>query len=326
MVELIGEEIYDEFDAQGARGDPYEIPYIQAPRTEDKARIPNTWDSANDELQTSSGPDGSLPVASRRMSIGGLQIPKPLKGFDIFALRSHSAPPVPRDGSNSANLGTEIAHVSGKSNTVSSEDKVTKVVDVALPTAPKEALHSEGRAQSRPPSRGANLELTKQGGLMSSSNDAEGPTVTINETTKIIPTSYITSPQKQFGASTPATLLSTPSPASSLEAILLDRKRRIQAHGSTPAQGTAGNTSGTVTRILASPVARPHDRTLPNALPSTTCDDLAPAIPRPSSAPISKVKGTRFKSSRLDSSLMGTRVLPMEESQDGLAEENIAQD
>jgi hypothetical protein len=238
-------------------------------------------------------------------------------------LRSHSAPPVPRDGNDrtiSANLGKETAQVSGKLNTVLSEDNITKVVDDVLPAVPKAVLHLEGRTQSRPPYKGANTELTRQGGLMSSSNNAEGATVAINENTKITSAS----PQKQLGASTPTTL-SAPSPASSLEAILLDRKRRIQAHGSTPAQGTAGSTSGT--RILASPVARRHDRTSSNALPPTTCDNLVATIPRPSSAPISKAKRTRFKSSRIEPmDLMGTSVLPMEESQDGLAEQNNVQD
>ena len=239
-------------------------------------------------------------------------------------MRSHSAPPIPRDGNDrtiSASLGKEISQVSSKLDTVPSEDNVTKVVDDVLPAVPKAVLHLGGRTQGGPPSKGANAELTRQGGLMSSSNNAEGATVATNETTKILSTSSVTSPQKQLGASTPATL-SAPSPASSLEAILLDRKRRIQAHSSTPAQGTAGSTSGT--RILASPVARRYDRTSSNALPSATCDNLVSTIPRPSSAPISKVKKTRFKSSRLEPmDWMETSVLPMEESHDGLAEHDV---
>ncbi len=314
MVELIGEEIYDEFDVQGARGDPYELPHLQVPaKPEDQLKAPNPYGSANSELQTSLGPDGSLPVASGRMSLGGLQIPKPLKGFDIFALRSHSAPPVPGDADsriNCNNLGKEIAQVPVKSNAALPEGNVSFKVDDVLPT-PQVVLHLAGRTRSRPPSRGANAELTGQDGPMSC-NNAENATVT---------TSAVTLPQKQLGISAAATPLYAPTPASSLEAILLDRKRRIHSYGSTPVQGTTGSTSGTTTR------ARLPDPTLSMALSSTTSNTVVPTIPRPSSAPGSKAKGTRFKSSRLGSTdLMRTSELPMEESRDRFAEQNNMQD
>jgi len=316
LEELIGEEIYDEFDAQGARGDPYELPHLQAPaKTEDQSKAPNAYDAANSGPQTSIGTDSGLPVTSGRMSLGGLQIPKPLKGFDIFALRSYSAPPVPRDSdarTNYTNLGKEIAQVPVKSDATPEDNAGFKVDDV-LPV-----LHLAGRARSRPPSRG---ELTGQDGPMSC-NNAENTTVTTtNETAKTIFTSAVTSPQKQLGTSAPATPLFAPTPASSLEAILLDRRRRIQAYGSTPVQGTTGSTSGTATR------ARLPDPALSMALSSTTGNSVIPTIPRPSSAPGSKAKGTRFKSSRLGSTdLMRTCELPMEESRDRFAEQNDMQD
>ncbi|KAF8346451.1 hypothetical protein F5887DRAFT_1271775 [Amanita rubescens] len=312
LEELIGEEIYDEFDVQGARGDPYELPHLHVPaRPEDQSKVPNAYDSANSELQTSLGPDGSLPVTSGRMSLGGLQIPKPLKGFDIFALRSHSAPPVPGDGDariNCNHLGKEIAQVPVKSNAALSEDNVNFKVDDVLPTPQKVVLHLAGKTRSRPPSR---AELTGQDGPMSCNNAENATVTTTNETVKTISPSAVT-----FGTSAHATPLYAPTPASSLEAILLDRKRRIHSYGSTPVQGTTGSTSGITTR------ARLPDPTLSMALSSTTGNSVVPTIPRPSSAPGSKAKGTRFKSSRLGSTdLMRTSELPMEESRDRFAAE-----
>ncbi|KAG7085890.1 hypothetical protein E1B28_003424 [Marasmius oreades] len=76
LEELIGEEIYDEFDPQGAQGDPYEVPPAAQPKQ-----------------GVSSPPDAVAPTSS------GSQRPalKPLslKGFHF--LRSKSAPPSPRD-------------------------------------------------------------------------------------------------------------------------------------------------------------------------------------------------------------------------------------
>jgi metal transporter CNNM len=313
LIELIGEEIYDEFDVQGARGDPYELPHLQVPaKPEDQSKALNAYGSANSEPQTFLCPDGSLPVTSRRMSLGGLQIPKPLKGFEIFALRSHSAPPVPGDGDARINCnhpGKEIAQVPVKSTAALSEDYVNFKVD----DAPQKAvLHSAGK---RPPSRGANAELPGQDEPMSCNNAENAAMTTTNEIVKTISTSAVTSPQKQLGTSAPATPLYTPTPASSLEAILLDRKRRIHSYGSAPVQGTTGSTSGITTR------ARLPDPALSMALSSTTGNSVVPIIPRPSSAPGSKAKGTRFKSSRLGSTdLMRTSELPMEESRDGFAE------
>ena len=247
------------------------------------------------------------------MSLGGLQIPKPLKGFDIFALRSHSAPPVPGDGDARINCTHPV-----KSNAAPSEDNVSFKVDDVLPTAQKVVLHLAGRTRSRPPSRGANAELTGQDGPISCPNAENATVTTTNETLKTMSTSAATSPQKQLGTTAPATPLHAPTPASSLEAILLDRKRRIQAYGSTPLQGTIGSTSGITTR------ARLPDPALSMALSSATSNIVVPTIPRPSSASGSKAKGTRFKSSRLGSTdLMRTT---MEGSRDRFAEQNNMQD
>ncbi|KAI3622786.1 cbs domain-containing protein [Moniliophthora roreri] len=81
LEELIGEEIYDEFDSQGARGDPY-VPPLQT------AGEQSTQPSQTDPLttQTATG-SGQKPVL-RPLSLKGLSF-----------LRSKSAPPSPRDAS-----------------------------------------------------------------------------------------------------------------------------------------------------------------------------------------------------------------------------------
>ncbi|TFK68901.1 DUF21-domain-containing protein [Pluteus cervinus] len=75
LEELIGEEIYDEFDEHGARGDPY-VPTAHI--SDSNWATPDTLkDSSNSEL----GPEVVRPT--------------PHKAFDIF--RSKSAPPLARE-------------------------------------------------------------------------------------------------------------------------------------------------------------------------------------------------------------------------------------
>ncbi|GLB42787.1 putative protein with domain of unknown function DUF21 [Lyophyllum shimeji] len=77
LEELIGEEIYDEFDPQGARGDPYEVP------------------PAKTETATPTHADPSQPKPTQAMTI---HMPTALKGLPgLGFLRSKSAPPIPRE-------------------------------------------------------------------------------------------------------------------------------------------------------------------------------------------------------------------------------------
>ncbi|KAJ7641320.1 hypothetical protein FB45DRAFT_899933 [Roridomyces roridus] len=76
IEELIGEEIYDEFDPQGAHGDPY-VP----PETEDAIPVP-------EELPV------AAPVPIVKTPAPSLK-PLSLKGLNF--LRSRSAPPTPRE-------------------------------------------------------------------------------------------------------------------------------------------------------------------------------------------------------------------------------------
>ena len=79
---MIGEEIYDEFDQQGAHGDPYKVPPIQ----DEKLRNPISSVEA-----TTSKTAPILPV----------HMPTALRGLGGFGfLRSRSTPPVPGEESD----------------------------------------------------------------------------------------------------------------------------------------------------------------------------------------------------------------------------------
>jgi metal transporter CNNM len=76
-LELIGEEIYDEFDQQGARGDPYKVPPIQDEKPS----------------ETVLGIEAST---SKTAPVLPVHMPTTLRGLGGFGfLRARSTPPVP---------------------------------------------------------------------------------------------------------------------------------------------------------------------------------------------------------------------------------------
>ena len=90
-AELIGEEIYDEFDPQGAQGDPYEVP----PQVQDSVKVPE-----------------SIAATPPEQPIAPSPIPASLRGLGHLGfLRSRSAPPVPRDpeSHDTATAGSKLA-------------------------------------------------------------------------------------------------------------------------------------------------------------------------------------------------------------------------
>ncbi|KAF8632705.1 hypothetical protein AX15_001729 [Amanita polypyramis BW_CC] len=319
LEELIGEEIYDEFDLQGAGGDPYELPGVQivSEKAEDRANTSVPADS-------SSGP--YTPATSGILSFAGLQIPKPLKAFDLFALRSHSAPPGPRvinTPINPAADGDQITDPPVKSKSAQLEENVTKVTDTVSQTMTKITIHPTRRTTSSVSSEGEMLEQDTV-----PHNPAEDATTTIGPTSecrKSKSTPPVTAPVSTVQFSSPAASRRKPmslpaappnppwntSPAPSLEAILLDRKRRMQAYVSTPGSGSSlGSTAGPNTCSFASPGARPR-----------TSDNPVPTVPGAGIASISKAKGTRFKSSPLGSiELIGGSERPIYRTETGTSD------
>ncbi|KAF5350146.1 hypothetical protein D9756_009120 [Leucocoprinus leucothites] len=115
LEELIGEEIYDEFDRQGAHGDPYK--YDKAGSSTANPHPPNTSSLAPHPHHTTTAPNtpkshvNSIPASGSVISGAGTgastpggrrtphlipNIPK-MKGLGFLMRRSRSAPPTPRD-------------------------------------------------------------------------------------------------------------------------------------------------------------------------------------------------------------------------------------
>jgi metal transporter CNNM len=306
VLELIGEEIYDEFDTQGAHGDPYEVPPIHTQEYEGDSKATNTPYTP----QTS-----HLPSFSHRPSnpfSGHLtaQMPTLLKGL----VRTRSAPPIPRG--------------EGEENPATRSEKVTRFADDYKQGIPPQGIQmpkpmrSSGR---HPPS-----VILEQHSTISSSDSgvaaalapapiyvpilgknpaALGQTLGAN-TPPPAGTALGSSPSPSIGFHTPnpaahavgasalhhggdpsganaASPSSSPVPA--LEAILLDRKRRLAAASG----GGSGSTAGGVRPSSSS-------STVASMSVSHSKEGVVPALPgSPKSVHGALAKGTRFKSSPL---------------------------
>ncbi|KAH8827209.1 hypothetical protein DL96DRAFT_1605894 [Flagelloscypha sp. PMI_526] len=206
LEELIGEEIYDEFDTEGARGDPYTLPAPDDTKTA-SPQVP-------DETPT-------LPTTTPVLK------PLALKGLNF--LRSRSAPPSPRESTTKL---PEVIQNQQQSDAADSPPNV--VVSSATSPSPLAAPPNIGILQHPSPTKPSELG-------------------------EVIPASAVTIAKKgnlsqQPSASVPAsTVVSrSASPAPSLEAVLLDRRRR---HGQVAkaAAGASGQTK--VSKFKSSPLS-----------------------------------------------------------------------
>ncbi|KAG6808115.1 hypothetical protein H0H92_005326 [Tricholoma furcatifolium] len=106
LEELIGEEIYDEFDPQGARGDPYQVPpetKVEFPTGTGTIAAPTAAPAtatAPIAIEAGSGPAPG-PEPATIVKPAPLYMPTALKNLTGLGLsgflRPKSAPPVPRD-------------------------------------------------------------------------------------------------------------------------------------------------------------------------------------------------------------------------------------
>jgi metal transporter CNNM len=246
--ELIGEEIYDEFDPQGARGDPYEVPPAKDVQSSNTV-IPNS------EVATAPKPQlPSLPVL----------MPTALKNFGgLGFLRSRSAPPVPRDIDPSPNIDE-------KSRRDGSDDHY------GIPTLPR--IDTEGTIEMPKPVAiverqipSVVVEPYEAAPVYSPAPSSEmSPGIDVEGKSKSLPAANLVPGL----VVSPTSRTASPAP---LEAVLLDRKRRLV--------GTAS----------AAPSAIASTASLSgNAGPSASAVTVtAPA------RNASVVKGTKFKSSPL---------------------------
>ncbi|KAF9466711.1 hypothetical protein BDZ94DRAFT_1186817 [Collybia nuda] len=239
LEELIGEEIYDEFDPQGARGDPYEVP-------EKDTQLPETVTQKSEAAAIPKTTPPSLPIL----------MPTALKNFGgLGFLRSRSAPPIPRD--TDVNPDTD-ENDQGNEYTKKYETSVipqTDTTETSKPDAMSERLVPSIVVESY--SVAPEHSLTSPTEINSEVN--------AEEKNKPLPLGHsISSPVAR-------------TPLAPLEAVLLDRKRRL------------------VGTVSAAPSAVASTASLGGGAGSSVPTAIAVAPSRS----ILTAKGARFKSSPL---------------------------
>ncbi|KAJ7726386.1 hypothetical protein B0H16DRAFT_1677398 [Mycena metata] len=253
LEELIGEEIYDEFDPQGAHGDPY-VPPVR------------------EEIIPLPPPVELPPPATTKAPKPATPVLKPLSLKGLSFLRSRSAPPTPREpnltlasAANAAGAaespavmshapgGVDMPHITHAGST-STDGQVIPTVIV------------ERNTPSPTPS------------LTPTVPDEPAPVLDVKKPTPMTASSLgvaASLPHIAVGGNVSRSV----SPAPSLEAILLDRKRRLGAAATAPSGAISGGAVISSTSVNA---------------PSIVSVPGGAARGGPAA-----VKGTRFKSSPL---------------------------
>jgi len=307
LEELIGEEIYDEFDMQGAHGDPYEVPPVHHPQDHDKdhskgSKIPYASQSgrpASDNQQPSHHFHSHLTA----------QLPTLLKGL----VRTRSAPPIPRENAEEGDHhrvmeGEKVTHFAddlnqGGAPQMAAAIQMPKPIK-SLGRPPPSAII--GQQSSISSDSGVSAALAPSGPievalpmLAGSGKSGTAPVQTLDA--NIPPILLAASPSIGAAANpaAPAAALhnrerpsgasASPSPAPALEAILLDRKRRLVAASVSSVAGTGGGVS-------ASPSPAP---TTTSVSVSESKDGVVPVPTKSGHVHGASAKGTRFKSSPL---------------------------
>ncbi|KAF9475034.1 DUF21-domain-containing protein [Pholiota conissans] len=334
LEELIGEEIYDEFDDQGAHGDPYQVPpVIQLPE-QDQVEV----DVAPMGIQYAI--EASRPPSVNQRSTAGSshghgqkiasQLPTALKGIGFF--RTRSAPPIPRESHEGAEVNTNAVDGESKEKSVRINEALNQEVRTATvgnsgstSIQMPRPIRSTGR---NPPSvilehhssvssfdSGVAAALLPapmvipavKGSAQAQTGD--GKQGVVSSTTALL-SGVSTGLSPASAASTPKVPSRTASPAPStpaLEAVLLDRKRRLAA-AHTASSPAAGGNAGSVANVSPS-AGGGGNAGLSLAIPTALS---ASKDASPSGSPVPSVtssagaikgtvlpKGTRFKSSPL---------------------------
>ncbi|KAH9475494.1 DUF21 domain-containing protein [Psilocybe cubensis] len=309
LEELIGEEIYDEFDTQGAHGDPYEVPPQVVIQTEAEHGLPSSTHGA-EAARTHAHQKGPSTLTA--------QIPTALKGLGFF--RTRSAPPVPREERDAPERSTDATEGATPVKSV----RIGEVAHVDLNSGAREPMHNTATPIQMPkpirsPGRSPPSVILEQHSSVSSSDS--GVLTSLKPTS---PDSTLNSPSTEattapsghvnLGAAAPAAVtqpsfplplsvsastsvgpnLSTahkidkvPSRSTSpapLEAILLDRKRRLAqaAHGQaqTSAVGTpVGSIAPSPVPSLGGGGLRVADALAASAPGSATTSPLVTPVP-----------------------------------------------
>lgn len=244
-LELIGEEIYDEFDFEAGNGT---ISSFVPSELADTKSFPETETSPSVVSQVKDGSPTTKPVVLRPLATRGLNF-----------LRSTSAPPSPRS------KGSFVFSTSATQPNASSI--------LTVPATVVREIAVEIASTTDEPETTGKIPKESGHGVISASENIADPGTPRPTLLKKRPLSSSGTPLPLTNSMTPAVSKSA-SPASSLEAILLDRKRRLAAAGRDSGPMTTPSTSGT----------------------SDNHDPRAPAM----RAPAMSSKGTsKFKSSPL---------------------------
>lgn len=271
LSELIGEEIYDEFDKQGAHGDPYHVPPVQDINkvTEPNLRRPRSASVIR--------PDSFVSAVYGQGSQGKAAS---LMGFEFF--RTRSAPPVPGEQEKQSQPEVEI------SNDRKIDSSNDTAIDEGTTLVMPRPVH--GVSHNTP-----SIILEQYSDI--SLSDVDKPS------TPAVPDSGLLNVNILPPAGTAVSRVN--SPATTLEAILLDRKRRLAAqvaggaisgsHGpNNPPQGSSVTGSSILHKDFAfvGTSASPSPSTLPASEPASRPSSVRGGISGGG-------KGTKFKSSRL---------------------------
>lgn len=233
MIELIGEEIYDEFDVEGTGAHSQSFVPPGADQHQPDPRKTLVKKNSAPELAGNAKKDrmitGSITPPVRQatpMKSLGLSVTKPiaipnLSNFKNI-LRSRSAPPTPREPTKS--LPTPGVNVPTATIPVQAEN--IPVINVTESLAVSESqLENEARVLG---------QIVENPSPESSSDDKQfgyNAATQLQTTTFAAPKATVAGPSFPFTSGATASPRSS-SPAPSLEAILVDRKRRGQMGGS----------------------------------------------------------------------------------------------
>lgn len=209
-IELIGEEIYDEFDQQGARGDPYKVPPIQ----DEESRDPIL---------------GAEASTSKTAPVLPVHMPTALRTFGGFGfLRARGTPPI-----------------AGEETDAESRILAT-IYDPEAEKAP--GVLSNPRTQS--PANTEMQEpviaaSTQAPSIVIQKHDSYNPS-SPSETTAVLPPGPGTDEKtKALALSTVSTPARIVAPAPPIEAVLLERKRLLVGTASRPSSPVGSGASGT---------------------------------------------------------------------------------
>ncbi|KAF9039353.1 hypothetical protein BJ165DRAFT_1497695 [Panaeolus papilionaceus] len=294
LEELIGEEIYDEFDPQGAQGDPYEIPLERREsRASRRSRRSSRSGSRAASIVADRAPIPEPSPIQQKASGGGiaLHMPQALKNIG-FISRTKSAPPVAPNATEPTRPLTEVVN----------RQSVINEQGVVLGDLPKESIivHAPAPRYSGD---------SRAGSILDNSRLHENPGTTGNTLQEpYTPASLGANGKSRSLPQTPAPPSAIPgsvlitrddSPSPTLEAILLDRRRRITAaHQAQSAHSPLASTTpppplGVQVRDFALPARSPSTG------PSTTVPGLFSLASSPVITSRASSRGGRFKSTPL---------------------------